>query len=231
MRNSLILSALAALGISSTAFATGTPPAPCTSPSKPDFSVVPFVMNNVGDCLTNQPGAVTNLYGQRVERIRIMFDEGPDAASALGFPEHFALSVLDDIDVNGKMVGSGPTRVSYDDEDRGEGQGDGGRDWRFRGSGSHPEGTEFQYSDSSSGKNVQGVNGARSTTYSNGPMGEKCVNIVGDALVNGSAGYLYNFVACDLWLFGGLASYAVTLSGGPSGPFHTNRRGPYLPGT
>lgn len=190
---------------------------PTTCPGVSGACIPACATTNVQDCLTNQPGAVTNLYGQRVERMRIVFDEGPDATAPLGFPDQFALSVLDNIDVNGKLVGSGPSKVSYDDEDRGEGHDDGGHDWRFRGSSSHPEGTEFQYSDSSSGKNVQGVNGARSTTYSNGPLGEKCVNIAGDALVNGSAGYLYNFVACDLWLFGGLGSYALTVTGGPLG--------------
>jgi hypothetical protein len=154
---------------------------------------------------------------ERVQRIRIMFDDGPDASAGGVFPDMFALTILDNIDVNGKMVGNGPTRVSYDDEDQGEGHDGNGHDWHFRGSPSHSGETEFQYSDSTGGKNVRGVNGARSTTYNTGPLGEKCVNIVGDALVNGSAGYLYNFVACDLWLLGGLGSYSVSVTGGPLG--------------
>jgi hypothetical protein len=164
---------------------------------------------------------MVDIYGQRVERIRIMFDEGPDEVPSPppggGFPDAFAFAILDNIDVNGKLVGSGSGKASYDDEDHGEG-GDGkGHDCRFRGSSSHPEEAEFEYNDSSSGKKVQGVNGARSMTYSNGPLGEKCVNIVGDALVNGSAGYLYNFVACDLYLLGGVGTFAITVTGGPLG--------------
>jgi hypothetical protein len=169
-------------------------------------------------CATNDPvacstGSVVDITGQRVERIRIVFDEGPDAPS----PDQFALSVLDNIDVNGKLVGSGPQKSYYDDEDHGQGQDDKGHSCKFRGSSSHPESTEFNYDDSSSNEHVQGVNGARSITYSTGPLGEKCVNIAGDALVNGKPGYLYNFVACDLWTLAGFGTFSMSVTGGPLG--------------
>lgn len=44
--------------------------------------------------------------GYRVERILILFDEGPDAG-----PDNFGAAFLDNIEVNGQMVGHGPTNA------------------------------------------------------------------------------------------------------------------------
>jgi len=41
--------------------------------------------------------------------ISIVFDEGQDASGA---PDTFGLAVLDNIDVNGTLVGRGPTDAS-----------------------------------------------------------------------------------------------------------------------
>lgn len=155
-----------------------------------------------------------DISGQRVQRIRIMFDEGPDQPTTI---DGFALAVLDNIDVNGALVGSGPKRTYYDDEDHGEGRDGNGRYYKFHDSPSNPNDGAFQYDDPSGNEHVQSVNGFTSITYTTGSLGQQCVNIAGPATVNGSAGYTYTFVGCDLWLFGGLGSFTMTVAGGPLG--------------
>jgi hypothetical protein len=51
-------------------------------------------------------GALTDITGQAVDSISIVFDEGQDAS---GGPDQFGLAVLDNVDVNGTLVGRGPT--------------------------------------------------------------------------------------------------------------------------
>lgn len=50
-------------------------------------------------------GVLTNITGMQFESIQIVFDEGQDTG-----PDNFGLSVLDNIDVNGVLVGQGPHR-------------------------------------------------------------------------------------------------------------------------
>src|SRR5207253_10055494 len=59
-------------------------------------------------------GALENVTGD-VKSIQIVFDEGQDAS---GGPDFFGLAVLDNIDVNGTLVGRGGSA--------GDGQGDNG---------------------------------------------------------------------------------------------------------
>ncbi len=47
-------------------------------------------------------GSLTNISGLRVRSIQIVFDEGQDTG-----PDNFGLAVLDNIDVNGTLVGKG----------------------------------------------------------------------------------------------------------------------------
>jgi hypothetical protein len=49
------------------------------------------------------PLGLTNITGQAVDAIQIVFDEGQDTG-----PDNFGLAVLDNIDVNGTLVGHGP---------------------------------------------------------------------------------------------------------------------------
>src|SRR5258705_13914014 len=49
------------------------------------------------------PAGLTDITGKAVEAIHIVFDEGQDTG-----PDHFGLAVLDNIDVNGTLVGRGP---------------------------------------------------------------------------------------------------------------------------
>jgi hypothetical protein len=62
-----------------------------------------------------QTGALTNISGLEVRQISIVFDEGQDTG-----PDNFGLAVLDNIDVNGQLVGQGAapqTRGGEDNED------------------------------------------------------------------------------------------------------------------
>jgi hypothetical protein len=47
-------------------------------------------------------GGPVDIKGMTVESISIVFDEGQDAG-----PDHFGLAVLDNVDVNGRLVGTG----------------------------------------------------------------------------------------------------------------------------
>jgi hypothetical protein len=50
------------------------------------------------------PGGYCDLTGVAVDEISIVFDEGQDA---MGAPDQFGAAVLDNIDVNGVLVGRG----------------------------------------------------------------------------------------------------------------------------
>jgi len=47
-------------------------------------------------------GLLTDISGQKVNQIQIVFDEGQDAG-----PDNFGLAVIDNVDVNGVLVGQG----------------------------------------------------------------------------------------------------------------------------
>jgi hypothetical protein len=47
-------------------------------------------------------GGLVNIKGMTVESISIVFDEGQDTG-----PDQFGLAVLDNVDVNGRLVGTG----------------------------------------------------------------------------------------------------------------------------
>jgi len=49
-------------------------------------------------------GAFVNIRGLTADRILILFDEGQDPS---GGPDQFGAAVLDNVDVNGVMVGRG----------------------------------------------------------------------------------------------------------------------------
>jgi hypothetical protein len=60
----------------------------------------------------NAAGALVDITAVHVRRLSIVFDEGQDTG-----PDNFGLAVLDNIDVNGKLVGQG--RGTDDDDDHG----------------------------------------------------------------------------------------------------------------
>ena len=79
----------------------------------------------------------------------------------------------------------------------------------FNDSPSDPRSSNVSYNDPSKGMTLQSVNGVSSIAYSG-----TCVSLVGDALVNGNAGYVFTFVACDLSALGtGIGTLSIDVTG------------------
>ena len=134
-----------------------------------------------------------------VKSIDIIFDEGQDTG-----PDNFGLAVLDNIDVNGTLVGRGPNRPEDNDRDEGHGEDKDHRHYEFHNSQSRPETSSMSYEDRSAGVKVQSVSAARAITY-NGA----CVSFVSDALFNGDPDYVVSFASCDLSALPALVPGAV----------------------
>jgi hypothetical protein len=122
-----------------------------------------------------------------VKSIQVVLEEGSDTG-----PDYFGLAVLDNIDINGTLIGRGPTRTEQTGGDGGHG-GNGGQDFTFTNSATRPESSSVSYQDYSQGMKVQTISGARSIAYAGA-----CVTFVADALVNDDPGYVLTFAACDL---------------------------------
>ena len=146
-----------------------------------------------------------NIKGQTVDSIDILFDEGDDTG-----PDNFGLAILDNVDFNTTLVGRGPQENKDEDEAQGEdGQGDA---FHSDDSPSRPESSSLSYEDRSQGMKMQSLNGAHSITYT-GP----CVSYAGDAVMNGSPGYLFTFEACGVSVLGtGIGNFAIAVTG-PAG--------------
>src|SRR5207253_1553014 len=145
--------------------------------------------------------------GHPVDSLKIVFDEGQDI---FGAPDEFGLAVLDNIDVNGVLVGRGPSQPQENDRDEGRGDDDQGTHAAFNDSPSRPETSNVSYEDPA-GVRVQSLNGARSVTY-NGA----CVTLLADALLNDKPGYVLTFAACNLPVLGGIGNMSMTVTG-PAG--------------
>ena len=129
-----------------------------------------------------------------VKQLSIVFDEGQDPS---GGPDEFGAAVLDNIDINGTLVGRGPTRTEEQDEDKGKGQDNSQGSFQFHDSPSRPETSNLSYQNQVDGVAVQSINGARSVTYNAG-----CVTFVGDALLNNEPGYTLTFAGCNVSVLG-----------------------------
>jgi hypothetical protein len=157
---------------------------------------------------------------KRMKDVRIVHDVGPDSDG----DAQFGVAILDNIDVNGRMKGSGP-ETRNGDEDEGQGRDKDGREFHYRDSPSHPAQSTFDFSDPLANINLVGVNGVRGIAYSVGPLGQPCVSFSGDGLVNGKAGYLYSFASCDLSALGSdLGTYSIAVTG-PIGTLPYNQTG------
>ena len=78
----------------------------CNSPSATDTTVgTGWVRLRWGPILAFGPSGPVDITGLVVNSISIVFDEGQDAS---GGPDQFGLAVLDNINVNGSLVGRGP---------------------------------------------------------------------------------------------------------------------------
>ena len=76
-----------------------------------------------------------------MKSISIVFDEGQDTG-----PDFFGLAVLDNIDINGKLVGNGPGKP-HDDRDDCKGKDKDGRHFNGHASASRPEQSTLSFAD------------------------------------------------------------------------------------
>jgi hypothetical protein len=145
---------------------------------------------------------------QQVTTVQIVFDASPDdfelPADAL------ALAVLDNIFAFNRVEGDGSVAASHpSDEDEGGGKDKDRNSCEYRHSDSHPERNKVSYYDPDQKMRMSSTN-IRSATYE-----ANCVNLVGDALVNGKSGYTYTYQACDLstGLTPGIGTYSISING------------------
>jgi len=68
-------------------------------------------------------GLLTDISGMKVKEIDIVFDEGQDTG-----PDNFGLAVIDNIDVNGTLVGHGPNTHDSGGDNGDNGDNDNGDD-------------------------------------------------------------------------------------------------------
>jgi hypothetical protein len=144
-----------------------------------------------------------------MQTLRIVQDVGPDSDGSA----QFGLSVFDNIDVNGRLVGTGPAPRNGD-EDEGQGRDKSGREFYHRDSPSHPEQGVFEFHDPAANFNLIGTGGVRGIAYSLGSLGQPCVAFSGNGVVNGGPTYQYTFLSCDLSAVGtDLGTYSITATG------------------
>jgi len=149
---------------------------------------------------------------KRVVSLRIVQDVGADDEENGGI-EQFGLTILDNIDVNGRLKGSGPA-PRRGDEDEGQGRDKDAREFHFLDSPSAPATSTFDFSDPIAKMDLVGANGVRGIAYSVGVLGQPCVSFSGDGLVNGKAGFVYKLNACDLSAVGSqLGTYGISVTG------------------
>jgi hypothetical protein len=153
---------------------------------------------------------LSDITNMTAKRLSIVFDEGQDPS---GGPDQFGAAILDNIDVNGLMVGRGPDKPDEKDRDECEGEDKDHRHFHSHNSASRPETSNMSFEDPSDGTKIQMVNGASGISYSGA-----CVTLVGDALKNEEPGYVVTFAACDLSalstpLLPTMGSYSVLVTG------------------
>ncbi|MFL5399067.1 MAG: hypothetical protein ACJ79P_14305 [Myxococcales bacterium] len=164
---------------------------------------------------------------KRMQTLRIVQDVGPDSDNPT---TSFGLSVFDNIDVNGKLVGTGPGPRNGD-EDEGQGRDKDGREFYHRDSPSHPEQGVFEFHDPVANFNLIGTGGVLGIAYSVGPLGAPCVSFSGNGIVNGGSTYRYTFLSCDLSAVGtDLGTYSITATG-PLGTLPYTQTGSLVTGS
>jgi hypothetical protein len=77
-------------------------PAPTTDTAGNGWQRLRWGGNGTLSAYNAATGALENISGKTVQSIEIVFDEGQDTG-----PDNFGLAVLDNIDVNGTLVGQG----------------------------------------------------------------------------------------------------------------------------
>jgi len=154
-----------------------------------------------------------------IQSIKIVADEGQDPVP--GYPDLFGVSILDNIDVNGVLVGIGPAATpppppggGGDDEDDGQGEDHDHNCFHFNGNWSHHEKSRLSYSDRSQKLKFVATGGVRDI-HSTGP---KCVGFAADGKVNRKPGYTATFEACDRSGPTAIGTFSITITG--PGGFH-----------
>jgi hypothetical protein len=82
----------------------------------------------------SQVGVLTDITGKAVKSIDVVFDEGQDTA-----PDNFGLAVLDNIDVNGTLVGAGQAAKGKHNGADNNGDDNNGNGDKHNGNGDHGE--------------------------------------------------------------------------------------------
>jgi len=136
--------------------------------------------------------------------MRVLLDEGQDVVP----DEFFGVAILDNIDVNGILVGSAQPAPEFDDDDDGQGEDHEHNAFHFNGSATHLDKARFSYSDRAERFRFM-AKGVRSIT-STGPS---CVTLVADGQLNGKPGYSANFEACDLSANNRVGQFSITITG------------------
>jgi hypothetical protein len=152
-------------------------------------------------------GALVAQHAQ-VTTVQIVFDASPDIAELPG--DALALAVLDNIFAFNRVEGDGSVAASHpSDEDEGGGEDKDHNSCEYRHSDSQPERNKVSYYDPSQKMRMSSTN-IRSATYE-----ANCVNLVGDAVVNGKPGYTYTYQACDLstGLTPGIGTFNMAING------------------
>ena len=111
-------------------------------PAQPPVMACPMPVSKNATC--NVPISCASPSGcgldKRMQNVRIVQDVGPDSDGAA----QFGLSVFDNIDVNGRLKGTGPGPRNGD-EDEGQGRDNDGREFYHLDSPSHPEQGKIEF--------------------------------------------------------------------------------------
>ncbi len=149
-----------------------------------------------------------------IQSIKIVFDEGLDPA---GGPDVFGVAILDNIDVNGILVGTGPAVApppGGDGDDDGQGEDEHERSFHFHLNRSHTDRSRISYTDTSAHLKFVSRTGVQNV-HTTGP---KCVAFDADGAVNRKPGYTATFEVCDLSNAQGTAigKFSISITG-PNG--------------
>jgi hypothetical protein len=157
--------------------------------------------------VTAPPAAL--LVGKSVTSAQIVFDAPPDFSETPS-GDAFGLALLDNIFAFNRVEGDGNTKPTPpSDEDEGEGEDKDHNHCHHRHSDSHPERNKVDYYDSSQKMRM------KSSTIRSASYQANCLNLVGDAVVNGKSGYTYTYQACDLstGLTPGIGTFNISIGG------------------
>jgi hypothetical protein len=139
-----------------------------------------------------------------ITSIQIIMDEGQDVVP----DQFFGLAVLDNIDVNGILVGSAQPAHEFDDEEDGQGEDEHHNGFHFHGSWSHLDRSGFSYFD-----RAQKLKFVAKGAQSMNSTGPGCVGLVADGKLNGRPGYTASLEACDFSSSKRIGRFSISITG------------------